>query len=973
MVSILGNYYEAKPVIIEQSSILLCASGSIVLGLELTSGELLFSFKGHADVVTSIYYSDFQSSKVVSASKDGAVLTWDLQTRRVLSSCSVGSPVHNILFPDFTNNEHTGKPDMYLVLKRHADAADKSVGHPTDAYKFVIYDAVNSKIRRNICEIIHPSAAVCRANIGGTEVVFAASKRKLCLVIAESRVGYKTMCPANHSITCVTMNAHRDVIVTGHSNGEILIWHDIRNWISRETSKTTVLSELKSGELIAIPPPTSTIMHWHAHAVVAVSTNIDGSMIYSGGEEGVLVVWQTTTGKKAFVPHLGAAMAHVTASSLFPLAAVTTNNNSLRVINTSSLLESWTLSSLCVGPFMDHSVPSDRYAKSLLSIDPKSSLLACNGYPGQVQLFDIGMNTVKNIHEVVQYNRVSRTEKHTKIFVPSVSLFKFQAFHTTKSGSSKYLLASVDVRKGEEFAAESSLKFWSWSDMMNSYKLVTHVPRPHGAARVTCIAFSPSHPLYTCATSATDGSVKVWRLDPAVAAGKMFGDAHWSCVYSFTYRAVAADGLSFSADGSVLAVAHANTVSLWDPVSLSLRASVVAPGASNNISFTAFIEPTRESGAYLVVGGKYCMAAYDLLTMSMAWRLDGKLSGFCVAPSPAHVVSAAPDTKKISTAKKGKKQRSNSTEEVETVGDLAKEGWISVCRQVGSSGMDRDHSNDDNEQSTELTNGVDSKATWELLVLSPLPSKTVVEEDKVRNGEEDTSLFHNVAGPSVVCTSRLAAEATSTVFWSPSDSDSESFYASSGSENTSGNSEEKQVQGPCVLAATTSGELILTNSIISQKEAESGTESHTRLFPKDGTALGWAENVSRRNETKAAALPAGISFKSKGKQSAAAAQISSENQVKDGWLGDFFDGVSGNVPPVASIYDDFMSTLMKKSATSGESNGKPAVVPDNADVNSEDGVAAAAKQQPKNKSEKKTKKFFEPQHVDSFSGRQLML
>ena len=189
------------------------------------------------------------------------------------------------------------------------------------------------------------------------------------------------------------------------------------------------------------------------------------------------------------------------------------------------------------------------------------------------------------------------------------------------------------------------------------------------------------------------------------------------------------------------------------------------------------------------------MAAYDLLTMSMVWRLDGRLSGFSVASSAAHVVSAAPEPKKISTAKKGKKQRSNSTEEVETIGDLANEGWISVCRQVGSSGMERDHSNEDEEQPNEQTNGVDSKASWELLVLSPLPAKTSVDEDKASNGEDDASFFRKVAGPSVVCTSRLAAEATSTVFWSPSESESESFYASSGSENVSGGAEENQVQG----------------------------------------------------------------------------------------------------------------------------------------------------------------------------------
>lgn len=955
MVSVLGNYYESRPVIIEQSSILLCASGSVILGLELTSGDLLFSFKGHRDVVSSTYYSEFQPSKVVSASKDGIILTWDLETRRIISSCKVGSPVHLVLFPEFTINRHTGRPDMYLVMKRQGDSTASS--DQADAYKFVIYDAENSKIRRNICEIVHPSGAVCRANIGGTEVMLAASKRKLCLVIAESRVGYKTMCPANHSITCVAVNTHRDIIVTGHSNGEVLLWHDIRNWLARESAGSTTLVEGKAAELIPIPPPASTVMHWHAHAVATISTNIDGSMIYSGGEEGVLVVWQTTTGKKAFVPHLGAGMSHVTASHLYPLVAVTTNNNCVRVINTSSLLESWTTASLCVGAFLDHSIPSDRYAESVLEIDPKSSLLACNGYPGQLQMYDIASNSVRSIHEVVQFNRVSRTEKHTKIYVPSVSLFKFQSYNTSKFGNAKYLLATVDVRKGEEFVAEANLKFWSWSDVMNSYKLVTHVPRPHGTARVTAVAFSPSHPLYTCASAATDGSVRIWRLDPAVAAGKMFGDAHWSCVYSFTYRAASASALAFSADGSVFAVAHANTVSLWDPVTLTLRASVVAPGASDTVRFLSFIEPSDTSGAYLVVGGKSCLAAYDVLTMTMTWRLDGHLGAFSVAQSSAHAIVPAAESSSIVKSSKKNKKKQASAASTASVSSLAK-GWISVCRVVGS----ETQANEDEEGIKKASDG-DPAVEYELLILSPLAAPK--PEDQME-GDDGSGAWH--AQPSVVCSTRLAADASATVFWASAAPDAAALYASSerespGRASVGGNAVESEIQGPCVLAATVSGELIIVNALICLADKE----GVARIVPKDGVAMGTSDNVYRKNETKAAALPSGLTFKSKDGKKKTEAMLSSASSLKDGWIGDFFNGSSANVPPVASIYDDFMSSILKKSKKTADNTGQAAEIDVvHKDVNSSNGVPTVAPQMPP--AQNNRLKAVESQPIESFSG-----
>ena len=910
MASVLGNYHEARPTIIEQSSIVLCASGSLVLGLELTSGELLFSFKGHSDIVTCIYYNEFNSSKVVSVSKNGQVITWDIHSRKELSSHKIDSQLHFAMFPKFTNNPHTGKPDLYIAMNRHS-GDDAEVVTNSKTYKLVIFDIENSKIRRNICEVIYPKSAICLANIGGTELILAGSKRKLCIISAESRTGCKVMCPANHSITCVTANSHRDIFVTGHSNGEILIWHDIRNWLSRETANSLVLHNGKTSELVPVPPPTSSIMHWHSHEVISLSTNVDGSMIYSGGDEGVLVVWQTSTGKKAFVPHLGAGIAHVEASHLFPLAIVTTNNNCIRVINTSSLLESWVISSLCVGPFLDHSIPSDKLADCLITVDPKSSLLACNGYPGQLQHYDVSTNSVRGIHEVVQYNRVSRKEKYSKVYVPTVSLFQFQEYHSKKSKATKYLLATVDTRRGEEFAAESSLKFWSWSDAMNSYKLVTHVPRPHGNARITSLSFSPGSPLYTCATSSSDGSVKLWRLDPAVAAGRMFGDAHWSCVYSFTYRATSANAVSFSRDGSLLAVAHANVVTLWDPVTLSLRASL-SPGVSDDVTFTAFIEPCAGSRAFLVVGSSSCMAVYDLLTMSVTCKLDGVLRGYSVASSETSAIMSRSTGQ--NTVKRGNtKADASSTGKMPT--PLEAQGWISVCRQ-------KKHQVDDNADDTEYATAESKEgAEWELLVMSPVPSGAVASKDKsaedITDTESENAKFPHHPLPNIVITSKIASEGTGTAFWVPEVDANSALQGSIEIDGTVANGvmNDDLSDKSCVLVALKTGELILTNLSLYEK---ADSNQGTRLFPKDGTSLGWADDVARRNESKAASLPAGISFKSNKPNKDAGNKtmdpsFGSSQQVKEGWLGDFFDGTSSNVPPVTEIYEDFMGNLMKKA------------------------------------------------------------
>ena len=543
MSSVLGNYFQCRPAVVEHLGLVLCASGSLILGVDLSSGDLKFSFKGHSDVVYHIHYNPLQAHKVISCSNDGAVITWDVNTRAETARYSLNAPVHSVIVPAYTNHELTGQPDTYLVLERGqeataekgADSENKSAVKASDEsdeisskrYKLVVYDSVAAKNRRNICRISGPSNTVCLADFDGTEVIVAVSKRNLCVVLADSRSGFKSLCALNHNMTCVTTNASRNIIVTGHQNGMILLWHEVRSWMSDQMKS---LSGERQADLVAAEAPPCTSLHWHAHAVRALDTNSDGTMLYSGGEEGVLVVWQTATGLKNFVPHLGAKIAHVTALSGSPLAVVVANNNTLRVVNTTSLLERWMTQSLCVGPFLDSSSPSDIKAVCTLEVDPVSGWLACNGYPGQLQLFEISSNTVRSMHEVVQFNRVSKTEQYTKLYVPTVSLFKFFTYTSSSAGMrERTVLVTVDSRRGEEFAREINLKFWEWSDQSQRYRLVTHIPRAHGEHRITSAAFHPADDA-SCVTAAVDGSVKLWR---SASAGS---NPHWVCAYSFTYR-----------------------------------------------------------------------------------------------------------------------------------------------------------------------------------------------------------------------------------------------------------------------------------------------------------------------------------------------------------------------------------------------------------------------------------------------------
>lgn len=677
--SLSGNYHRCSPieVQVDQDRLLLCASGSVVVALDAEKGDLKFSFKGHQDIITCIYHNPANASQVISSSIDGVIITWDLQTREEISRDTVGVPVQQLLYPEFTQYEVTEKTDLYLVINKTTNPEDVKNDQDSDGpdrFKMVVYDVEKKKIRRNFCPVSNKSNCMHLAKFAGAEFVLAASKRKLAVVFPESRRGFKSVCSLDHNLTCISSNSNKEVIITGHMNGQILIWHDVVSWISSEAKR---VMEDTSRELLTVStPPACTVLHWHAHNVTSLAANLDGSLIYSGGDEGVLVVWQTTSGAKAFIPHLGAAISHIAASKSSASAYLTTNSNTVRAVNTASLLESWMIQSLCIGPFQDHTLPSDKKARCQIVSDPNSDAIVCNGYPGYLQFYDAANSNVNAVHEVVHYNRVTRTESHTKLYFPSVSFFKFHSY--VLRDQVRHVLATVDVRRGEEYARDVNLKFWEWSDSSKCFRLMTHIPRPHGEHRITSVAFNPSSTTLACATTAVDGSVKYWR------SGKQ-GDHHWTCVYSFTFRSVRADACSFSSDGSVFAVAHANVVSLWEPNSLVMRASFVLP-SSDQVKFTGFIEPNSSFAgcgqAYLVVGSKRCLTVFDLLTMNRLWSFNGHLSGFSIASSDKMTMQNI--GRKEGDAESG----SNS--------DRSSFGWIAVCNSKPKESKEDDKQPADN-------------------------------------------------------------------------------------------------------------------------------------------------------------------------------------------------------------------------------------------------------------------------------------
>ena len=97
------------------------------------------------------------------------------------------------------------------------------------------------------------------------------------------------------ALTCLAFHPSEDYFATGDDKGNIRLWYCLNDQVA-----THAVGVEKRAQ--------TTTLHWHAHAISSIAFTTNGAYLLSGGEESVLVIWQLHTGKKEFVPRVGACI-----------------------------------------------------------------------------------------------------------------------------------------------------------------------------------------------------------------------------------------------------------------------------------------------------------------------------------------------------------------------------------------------------------------------------------------------------------------------------------------------------------------------------------------------------------------------------------------------------------------------------------------------------------------------------------------
>ncbi|CAJ1936629.1 unnamed protein product [Cylindrotheca closterium] len=408
---------------------------------------------------------------------------------------------------------------------------------------------------------------------------------------------------ATNPLSSISVAKNNTDIACGHMKGQIKILNDVLNNLESHNLALAETDNLirPDGTPMASKPTDprkqliTSKVHWHAHPVTSITYSANSSpvdpILYSGGEESVLVTWQPSRGTDKpvdMLPRLamGGIVHVVCAHSIDSDPAngilVYCEDNSLQLFESHSKGKKWKLQGLaCKKMDEDARCP-------IIEVDPRGSgsqdapivIAGLPEAPGFMQWYDSSKQKLLGSLEVAPFNRVSRTESdESSLPVPSVTSHAFSdngndLITLEESMTENEYVGAHDSDGTNNHGIVSTIRFWSWNNASTStqaqlpYTLRAAMTYPHGPKnRVSALAIAKTG-LVACTVSNDEKAFRIWNR--AKSERGSAEPASWTCRYKVTIPAGFSNfetmkgGVAFSEDGSVLALSFGGMVTLWE-------------------------------------------------------------------------------------------------------------------------------------------------------------------------------------------------------------------------------------------------------------------------------------------------------------------------------------------------------------------------------------------------------------------------
>ncbi|KAJ4913724.1 Transducin family protein / WD-40 repeat family protein [Raphanus sativus] len=399
---------------------------------------------------------------------------------------------------------------------------------------------------------------------------------------------------------------------------EIHIWSTSLGKVAKETTLhhtqlVTAFAFHPSKRMLAVGDATGRVLIWK-DIVTVLSFSSDGAFLYSGGKEGVLVVWELETEKKQVLPKMESPLLYFIFSSDPTLSSAICADNQIHLLKTPSMEILRTIPGIKPQRldrfgFISYVETMHISLTRTVSIDPSSGIAAFSTANHCVQLYNLLNDT--EITEIQVCDRPHQPEDDgVRVAVTAVGLSRDGSLMTT---------AEARFAEGNLGGGLVSLKFWVFVPDKKTFSITTVINQPHSEAAITAIALSSPRSMAVTISSAGDFKTWVCNSDKNLTSEE---DSSWICHGAGSYKRKQITAAVFSPDGSVLALAATTVITIWNPLTTELA-----------FAFGKFRTPVLQlsfAGIGFLVAASYCphapphLSVYDIMKLDLSWsyRLD---------------------------------------------------------------------------------------------------------------------------------------------------------------------------------------------------------------------------------------------------------------------------------------------------------------------------------------------------------------
>uniref|UniRef100_A0A6M2EM34 WD repeat-containing protein 75 second beta-propeller domain-containing protein n=1 Tax=Populus davidiana TaxID=266767 RepID=A0A6M2EM34_9ROSI len=614
-----GRSYVTSPPAFSNDAkrLLVCTANSVTI-FSTATGLPVLSLDGHTALVTAVIVvpASTPASKILcycwTASLDGTIRYWDFSVPELIKIINVNLPIISMVIPSLLSqtaetNDKSPKTFAYLSVENTKEPEKESGKALRGQIKKC--NLTNSRMAGGMTfsETKQPEIITVSSSGKYFGIQFKRKLRIWKVPTAESERAVVKKITLHHTKNMNVLAFHptQRIVAAGDVTGRILIWRgfgdrtfaDGDGLVSR---KLTNNEEERPGVRGDDDADSCTTWHWHSAEVNVMFFSSDGAYLYSGGKEGVLVVWQLDTGRKKFLPRIGSPLLWFTDSPDPSLSSISCADNQIHLLKMPSMEILKSISGIklpCSFPEMCNGLQSG------IAFDCNAGLVALRTENYCIQLYSLFDD--RGISEVVVCERNHQPGDEVTVVVTLAVL--------SLDGS---MMSTAEVKLPEEgLGGLVCLKFWALGSQNKEFSLSTIVYEPHRDAGISAIAFHPTRPM--AVSSSYGGDFKVWVCNNGIQEmDKRLPNSGWTCHAVGSYKKKPITAATFSSDGSVLAVAAETVITLWDAdknILVAVIGETLMPVV--NLAFAGTSE-------YLVSaswGSKPQLSIWSMSKLSVSW------------------------------------------------------------------------------------------------------------------------------------------------------------------------------------------------------------------------------------------------------------------------------------------------------------------------------------------------------------------